>query len=563
MSRIGPALPVAGAVLALLAGPVAAETPARLLSGLYLAARHATAQHDYGRATMLLDAVLAGDPASLDVLRSAFNLAVSAGQIDTAVALAPRIQAFNPADELALSVRVLADIREGRYGSARDGLQLIPGAGLSRLVVPLIGAWAEAGLGQRETALTALSGLAGEPAFRVLGTLHRAMVLDYLGDAAGAESAYAEAAARNLSGRTVQLIGGFFERSGASDRARALYQQYQADVLVAEALARLDAGGPPPAVPNPAEGVAQALFGVAGLLMQQNANEAALIYARFVPYLDPGLVQGQVLIAGLLANLGQPEQALAVYQALAAAGGPVARNAEVQSALMMNALDRQADALDVLQRLVAVDPQRTDALVAIGDVHRRAGAFAEAVDAYDRAIAAGAGDWRSLYKRSLAFTGLDRLAEAEADLMAALELSPDQAMLLNALGYMWADKGVNLDRALALAVRADQLQPNDGAIIDSIGWAHYRLGHLTEAQAALERAILLEPEDPVINDHLGDLYWAIGRRIEAGFQWRRALRHAEETAAPLLRQKIESGLPAAPPSREAVVLPDHPSAGLL
>ncbi len=93
----------------------------------------------------------------------------------------------------------------------------------------------------------------------------------------------------------------------------------------------------------------------------------------------------------------------------------------------------------------------------------------------------------------------------------ALELKPDQPLVLNYLGYSWIDQGENLDRGLKMIESAVELQPDDGYIVDSLGWAHYRLGDYAGAVQYLERAIELVPEDPTINDHLGDAYWRTGR----------------------------------------------------
>jgi len=91
--------------------------------------------------------------------------------------------------------------------------------------------------------------------------------------------------------------------------------------------------------------------------------------------------------------------------------------------------------------------------------------------------------------------------------------------VLNYLGYSWVDQGLNLDKAIEMIRKAVSLRPNDGYIVDSLGWAYYRLGRYDDAVRELERAIELRPEDPVINDHLGDAYWKVGRRLESYFQW--------------------------------------------
>ncbi|MDP1556794.1 MAG: tetratricopeptide repeat protein, partial [Hyphomonas sp.] len=86
------------------------------------------------------------------------------------------------------------------------------------------------------------------------------------------------------------------------------------------------------------------------------------------------------------------------------------------------------------------------------------------------------------------------------------------------------DRGLHLEEGFALIRRALVLEPNSGHIVDSLGWAHYKLGQYDEAVDYLERAVALLPGDPTLNDHLGDAYWQTGRRKEAGFQWTRALR---------------------------------------
>ena len=97
-----------------------------------------------------------------------------------------------------------------------------------------------------------------------------------------------------------------------------------------------------------------------------------------------------------------------------------------------------------------------------------------------------------------------------------------KSQVLNYLGYSWVDTGINIDEAFKLLQRAVDLNPRDGMIIDSLGWAYYRLGRTDDAVRELEKAVELKPGDPVINDHLGDAYWKVGRKLEARFQWQHA-----------------------------------------
>src|SRR5690606_3282769 len=125
----------------------------------------------------------------------------------------------------------------------------------------------------------------------------------------------------------------------------------------------------------------------------------------------------------------------------------------------------------------------------------------------------------------------------------ALELYPDQPQVLNYLGYSWVDRGENLEEALQMIRKAVEMRPQDGYIVDSLGWAYYKLGRYNEAVVELEKAVKLRPEDPTINDHLGDAYWQAGRGLEATFQWNHAIAGKPEAAElAKIEKKLKQGL---------------------
>jgi Flp pilus assembly protein TadD len=181
--------------------------------------------------------------------------------------------------------------------------------------------------------------------------------------------------------------------------------------------------------------------------------------------------------------------------------------------------------------------------------HKR---YAEAADYYGRAIALigkpEARHWTFFYARGTCYERLKKLPQAEADLLRSLKLSADQPLTLNYLGYTWIDHNRNLRKGLAFIEKAVRLKPDDGYVVDSLGWAHYRLGNFQEAVKYLEQAVSLRPEDPTLNDHLGDAYWRVDRDREARFQWEQALKlNPEPDEAAKMKEKLQKGLPAAQP----------------
>ena len=187
-------------------------------------------------------------------------------------------------------------------------------------------------------------------------------------------------------------------------------------------------------------------------------------------------------------------------------------------------------------------------LIALGGVYSSKDDFRSAADLYDKAVAVlktpTAANWNIFYQRGIAYERLKEWPKAEPNFKKALALYPDQPQVLNYLGYSWVDQGMNLKEALAMIQKAVDLRPSDGYIVDSLGWAYFKLGRFDDSVREMERAVSLKPEDPVLNDHLGDAYWRVGRKLEATYQWRTArdLKPDPDVLAAVQRKLLE-GLP--------------------
>jgi Flp pilus assembly protein TadD len=260
----------------------------------------------------------------------------------------------------------------------------------------------------------------------------------------------------------------------------------------------------------------------------------------------------QLLLADVLSAQNKPEASLAVLAEIPPSS-PYSWSARLRIAANLEMLNRTDEAITQLKEMSEEAPRRASAAMQLGDLLRAKKRFAEAVEAYDEAMrrltAAGIPErWSLFYSRGIALERSGQWKPSEADLLHALELKPDQPLVLNYLGYSWIDRGENLDRGLKMIEKAVELRPEDGYIVDSLGWAHYRLGDYPSAVQYLEKAIELVPEDPTINDHLGDAYWQSGRATEARFQWRRALQFGPEAnEIKPIEAKLDSGL--VPPAR--------------
>ncbi|MCX7281105.1 MAG: tetratricopeptide repeat protein, partial [Alphaproteobacteria bacterium] len=316
-------------------------------------------------------------------------------------------------------------------------------------------------------------------------------------------------------------------------------------------LARIAAGQKPEGmIRSPADGAAEALFGIAASLADAQSAEVSILYLRMALYLRSDLGLAQALLADRFETLRKYDNAIAIYRSIEPSS-PYWRMAQVQASLDLQRLGNNDDAIAGLKKLVAADPNDSESWVALGDTYRASEKFAESVDAYNDAEKIigkpSRRDWTMFYARAMAKEKLKRLDESEADIQTALKLSPEQPELLNYLGYSWVDRDRNVSTALTMLEKARSLRPYDGFIVDSVGWAYYKLGRYDDAAKTLEAAVLLVPGDPTINDHLGDALWRAGRRIEARFQWNHALTFSDDdTDMSTIKRKLKIGLSEKP-----------------
>jgi tetratricopeptide (TPR) repeat protein len=550
--------------IALLAGCATSDarnppTPPESALGSYLAAQHAQAVHDYGDAANFLERALAADPGNYDLVRRAFLLRVSEGRIQDSLPLAQRIIEIDGRSGLAGLVTLEQALKSGKYDEAVTIGQALPREGAQRFAVPLMLAWAEAGRHQYGPALQALDAMNGVNGIAPLHDLHTALIQDYADHVEEAKASFQRVlgGAQTPTWRVAELAGNFFERHRNAADAKEIYQRVgreQGTIDVTSAgLDRLAKGTVPPRLlATPADGAAEAMFDLAGLLNLPQTMDASLIYARLALDLAPRFALAQMLVGEIRNAQRRPDEALALYEAVDSKS-PYSWMARLRGALELDALDRTDEAASRLKALAAERPTRSEPLIELGDVLRSHKRFAEAVGAYEQAAARVPDprpeDWRLFYSRGVAEERSGDWPRAEADLKKALALQPNQPLVLNYLGYSWIDKGQNLDDALGMIKQAVDLQPNDGYIVDSLGWAYFRLHDFAHATEYLERAIELLPEDPTINDHLGDAYWRTGRLAEARYQWRRALQfqpEADEVKG--IETKLDQGLGALPAS---------------
>ncbi|MFZ1468490.1 MAG: tetratricopeptide repeat protein [Paracoccaceae bacterium] len=522
-------------------------------SGAYLAARVAESSSDFRAAATWFAKALAADDENQALIEGALYSYLALGDFDNAARMAKSLGDDGRDDQLAAfafdATEAFAEDYPALIQAAADGRKLGP------VLDDLILAWANMGAGKMSEALKGFDAVAEMRGMEAAGLYHKALALAVAGDFEGAEAILSGTAAGpiNLNRRGViayvQILSQLERNPDALDLLDKAFGPDPEPTL--DALrTRLKAGEPLPfdMIPSARAGIAEVFYTI-GALLQGDADAAyVLLHSRVANYLDPANAEALLLTAQSLEDLNQHDLAVDTY-ALFPKDNPVFYSAEIGRADALYAAGKKEAAVEVLQALARSHGHLVVVQSALADILRREHRCAEAIPAYDAALAlvpaVDRTHWPLFFSRGVCFESEKNWDKAEADFRKALELNPGQPQVLNYLGYSLVDRGLKLDEALGLIQQAVRAEPQSGYIVDSLAWAYFRLGRYADALAPMEKASMLEPVDPVVTDHLGDVYWMVGRKREAEFQWHRALSYTPDAKdAVRIRRKLELGLDA-------------------
>jgi tetratricopeptide (TPR) repeat protein len=500
-------------------------------SGSYLAARHAGGQRDAAAAAAYYRAALRGDPRNTELLERTFLAVLANGEVEEAIKLADRVLQTDKTDRVARLVLGVRAIKQKQYPIARRELAQSIRGPITDLAATLLSAWTLASPSEARLATDSIDKLTGAEWYAIFKDLHAALILDLAGQKKEAAKRFERAYKNDPTAlRVVQSYASFLSRQGNSTDALKVLSAFDEALprhpLIVEATSEVKPGKKLPLMIDSVQaGAAEVLYGLGAALGRRGGEDLGLIYLQLALYLVPSHSLALLSLGDLYEALKNTELANKTYERVPLTS-PLQRNAQIQMAMNLDTLERTDEAKASLEKLIAGNPGDLEAIMALGNVLRGRKQFAECADTYSKGVEtitkSEKSNWVIYYFRGICYERAKQWSKAEADLKKSLELFPDQPHVLNYLGYSWIDQGINLDEGMRMIKRAVEQRADDGYIVDSLGWAYYRLGNTEDAVKQLERAVELKPEDPTINDHLGDAYWRIGRVLEARFQWSHA-----------------------------------------
>lgn len=503
--------------------------PAETDPGNYLAGVTAWKSNDPRHAAFFLRKAFAANTGDPSLAELAFVSSLGAGDLADAFEIAGLMARANIRTELGDIALAAHAFKERDYLRA---INLTAHFNTGALQAPMLflQCWALLGAGNADGALELLDQIKDKNA-SIMRDYQAALISELRGYSYEAKKRWRNVAALDPGNiRLNDARAQFALLHGGKAEAEAIYRrllsEFPRQPIIESALNDLSAGRSRRLI------VSDAIVGAGEVLFQYGSAIAtrdpytALAFLHLSVYL--GITDGnaEASIGDIYQNIKRYEDAIDAYRSIPRTSA-LRIAGENQIARALFALEDNRAAVTQINTAIFFSPDDPALYATRGDIERTQQRWKEAIDAYSRAIglvgAPKASEWRLFYARAIAYDRAKDWTRAETDLKQGLALAPDEPALLNYLAYGWADRGVNLDQALAMLKKTVSLEEKNGAYVDSLGWVYFRLGKNDEAIGFLEQAVQLLAGNAEINEHLGDAYFRVGRRREAAFQWRIAI----------------------------------------
>lgn len=514
--------------------------------GAYLAGFLASQNQDYDQAAAYWTTAMKQAPDVPKIKIPVYLMRLVRGDVAGALPLARDLQTLKQPELLADEVLIADALRRADYDTAARLLKDKPAYGVDNLFKPAIGAWIEVGRKNKKAALKALAPLNKEKT-RAFYEYYTALVSLAFSDTKAAQKAFTrmdkQAQAGYPSLTALVFMRDFLTTQKAWKAGRAEYDHAERVLAKMPAIRETINTLHAPTVITPAIGAAIVYYDTSVALAPLKIQEASLVLNALAMYLDPDAMTPRIWAAELLEGIKNYRAANEIYDGMKNKTDLVS----LKQAMNMIADENYTSALPAVEALIQRAGNDGFLLSLAAEAAYRAEDYERAVRYYrqsaDALLQAGQADTAAEALLMLAHTyeTADQPDQVEPTLQEAMRANPNNALVLNYLGYVWLDARKNINEAFDLVARAYAMAPNDPNIMDSMALGYYVKQDYVQALPLAERATDELPFSSVAYAHLGDIYAALGRNREARYQYRKALDLAADIT-PALRRELESKL---------------------
>ena len=524
------------------------------LSGLYLSGLHARSNKNPDEASYFFENALKLDPDNDNLSVQTFIQKLQAGKINDLSALTEKLLKSPKKLTLVHLAYAIIKYKEKRFYESKVEIENIKADSFIGFALPLLKAWSRLPIEEYKDTFEALKPYTEKREWYNIYNLNCGMINEYYNKKKQALDCYKEVS-KNISNQPLyflKIILDGLNRLGKNNEAKKVLEDFKSlrepspvlDQYLDKYLNNIKKENITANL-----GFSEALRTIMHLQISLNGSGSgvlSLAYGQLALYLNPNLTLLKYDISNLLRQRGQFKNAIEILRSIKKIN-PGYTMAQLRISENFISMNKTIDAIDTLVKISIDNPTLVSPFISLGDIYRFDKKFLKSIDYYNKAIDVSKNNgsvlWYLYYSRGIALERANKWDLAEIDLIKSLDLNPGEADVLNYLGYSWLDQRRNLKEAKEMIILAAEKKPEDGYIIDSLGWATFLMGDYDEAVTYLERAVSLRPGDPTINDHLGDAYWKVGRRLEAVFQWNHAIVNIkEEGQKDAIKEKIKNGL---------------------
>ena len=469
------------------------------------------------------------------------------GQVKEAIPIGIKISKDVPEITLAQYVKVLDNLNSGNINQALDILLKISPKGIDTYILPILQTWAAAGSNKQIGGLKIIKNQAERGVLEPLYDYHSALINEFTGDNEAAKINYSNIVnkSNNANAQVYLAAALFFNKNKNKELFDNTISKLEKTAPYSNELYLLKNSTTLPnknLITNVKEGIAETFLNSAEILFNEGLDRQALIYAQISLYLSPNLNNTSYLLGRIFKSIKDNKRAIQYFKNVKD-HSYISHDAKIAYAETIFDIDGIDNAFKILDEYTKLYPDNINFNRTIAELFYKADNFDKAIEYYDLIFSKiekiDFRHWPLFYSSGIALERGKKWKRAEKQFLLALKFVPDNPQVLNYLGYSWIDQGININKAMDMILKAANQRPNDGYIIDSLGWAFYQTGKYEEAVINLEKAVELE-SDSIIIDHLGDALFYSGRKLEAVFQWQRALEfEPTDKMINIIKKKIE------------------------
>ena len=515
--------------------------------GAFLAGILARNNQDVKGAADYYELAYLGDPTNEDLIRETYLLSGLAGHFDIFMQTAEQMVDFKQSHYAPLFLAAKA-VKLGHYEEALKMTPVFNSPDYAQgLLYAVIRAWSHAVLGHDIRAFQALLPLKSQEEMLSVYWYQRALIAIYLKQTQTAKEAFEQLLLLDMPTVTSLVAARWFYSSlGEWQEGHPMKQKYDEAIQKNKALGEILVNRADEFQKvTPTQGVADVFFLISTVWDGHGTSaETGLMFNQLARYLEPTSNIYKIWGGEQLEGIEYYTDANRLYDSVY----PQTDTVLFKKALNFMMLQQMHEAEQILTQLLERSPSDVMLMSMLGNLYRDTNRPELAEQKYKWVLEHS----KNVNKKELAHVYFmlaivqDKMGHKENrddSLLQALTLTPDDAEMLNYLGYVWLDEGKNISEAMQYIERAHQLTPKKPHIWDSLAWGYYKQGDLDKALSYAEKAADTMPYSALVQSHLGDIYLALGRKREAGYQYHKALNLKEDMTDKLrfdLTQKLSA-----------------------